>query len=111
MKQLEDLITVQELAELLHCSKKTIYEAIKVETIKAIRISRVLRIEANEVRRLTGNMQDDLIDTNEAAQLLGISAQLARKWMRLGKLKGIKRSDDQTHWRISRKEVMKLKNV
>lgn len=51
--QQPELLTVDELAAYLRVNRKTVYDAIRAGTIRAIRIGRVLRVARSEVERLT----------------------------------------------------------
>jgi len=46
------MLTIQEVADIFHVTRKTVYNWIMAKRIKVIRIGGILRIEQSEVDRL-----------------------------------------------------------
>lgn len=59
----------------------------------------------------TERLRANLIDTSVAARVLGWSPRTIRKWLYLGKIRGIRSSDaPKAPWLYSREEIHSIKN-
>ena len=64
MKTDKKLLSPLEVAEILSISKKTVYEIIKRNELKAFKVGNKFRIDQDEVERYIGKKDDSQIDNH-----------------------------------------------
>lgn len=62
-----DVLTVNQVAELLQVDKKTVYEAIHRQEIQVVRLGRIIRVPRQSLGAYLG-----IETTNGAVELLGV---------------------------------------
>ena len=67
LSEAPDVLTVDQVAELLRVDRKTVYAAIKREEIQVVRLGRVIRVPRQSLGAYLG-----IETTNGAIELLGV---------------------------------------
>lgn len=98
--------TIQETAEIFGISLSSTKRAIKVGSLKAIHIGRIVRISAEEINRYSSQERRSL-SPKEAAITLGVSAITIRRAIIKGKIKTFRIHDEGPH-RISEDEIERI---
>lgn len=107
LKNLEQnrLYSLQEVTTLLHISLPTIRRAIKAGEIQTVRVGRLLRVQASEVKRLSSGQQ--MLTVQEVADLLHVGVYMVRMLIRQGTIQAL-RLKKNGPWRISVGEIEKM---
>ncbi len=82
---MEELLTVEEVAEHLKISKATVRRHIKEGKLKAVKIGRVVRISAGEIKSLfrpIGGVKKSKIDLNWFEECQKLSRQIKKRHSR-----------------------------
>ena len=67
LSEAPDVLTVDQVAELLRVDRKTVYAAIKREEIQVVRLGRIIRVPRQSLGAYLG-----IETTNGAIELLGV---------------------------------------
>lgn len=65
----EELLTPQEVADILKIKKTTVYEMVKKGTISAVRMGKQLRFASSDLKRYTGAKSDDALAPNRTSAM------------------------------------------